>query len=308
MVVSELESLIAQGLEQRCVPGMAVSLIEGGEVASTHCWGVRSTLSPEPVDGRTIFEAASMGKALVGYVTLRLVEDDVVDLDRPLTTYLATRHVADARIDLITARHALSHQTGLWRDSWEAPPYFERDPATGFKYSNERIHYLQVALEEITGATLQNLAQRLVCDPLEMGDSSFMWRHDYETKTALPHDEAGKVLEKWRPDAPLGPTSLHTSAPDFARLVAALLDRRARPGKLSADWIAEMLRPQVEVHEAWGGGPPDPGSFWGLAWGVQLTDPTSFWNWGWNDGFLSFAVGWPNESRGLVAFTNGMNG
>lgn len=308
MNFSELETLVAEGLEKRCVPGVAVSLIEGGGVESTHCWGVRSSETAEPVEGETIFEAASMGKALVGYVTLRLVEERVLDLDRPLATYLNSRHVADPRIDLVTARHALSHQTGLWRDSSEAPPYFERDPARGFKYSNEGIYYLQLALEEITGATLESLAQRLMWEPLDMRDSSFIWRHDYEVKTALPHDETGKALEKWRPGTPKGPTSLHTSAPDFARVVAALLNRPARHGVLGGDRIAEMLSPQVEVHEVWGAGPPDPGSFWGLGWGLQLIDPGSFWHWGWNDGFLSFAVGWPGENRGLVAFTNGMNG
>jgi hypothetical protein len=128
-----------------------------------------------------------------------------------------------------------------------------------------------------------------------MLDTSFVWRGDYEDRAATPHDEDGKPLEKWRPDAAWGPGSLHTTAPDYARFVAAA-------PSLDDEW----LTPQIEVHEAWRAGPPLSGSTWGLGWGLQ--DDGSSWHWGWNVGFLSFAVGWPAQRRGIVAFTNGQDG
>lgn len=306
MNLPELDALLARSLHERSVPGASVSLIKGGEVVSRSC-GLRSSDSQGRCSPDTVFEAASMGKAMTGYLAMRLVERGNLDLDEPLSR-VARGKVDDPRFRSITARHALTHQTGLWRDDWDSPVYFEHDPGVCFKYSNAGLQSLQEALEELTGRSLQDLADELVWTPLGMEDTSFIWRPDYETKAATPHDDAGSVLEKWRPETALAATSLHSTAPDFARLVAALLEPDRHPDGLRPVGVEEMLRPQVEVHEAWGGGPPDPGSAWGLGWGIQPTELASFWHWGWNDGFMSFAVGWPEQTRGVVAFTNGMNG
>lgn len=305
--LGELDAVLAHSLRERSVPGASVSLIEAGEVVSTRSRGERSSHTQDPCSPDTVFEAASMGKALTGYITMRLVERGDLDLDEPLS-HAGRVRIDDGRVDSISARHALTHQTGLWRDDWSAPAYFEHDPGVRFKYSNAGVYALQEALEDLTGLSLQDLARELVWAPLGMKDTSFTWRADYETKAATPHDDAGSTLEKWRPETALAPTSLHSTAPDFARLVAALLAPDRYPDGLGPAGVEEMLRPHVEVHEAWGGGPPDPGSSWGLGWGIQPAKPASFWHWGWNDGFMSFAVGWPEQARGVVAFTNGMNG
>ena len=278
----DLASLIGEECKRRHVPGVSVATIEDGRLARTSAFGV-----PEDI----VFEAASMSKPVTAYVAMQ-----VLDLDEPLLRHLRRSYLDDPRLEVVTARHAMTHQTGLMRDSSESAPYFERDPLIGFKYSNEGIQLLQNAVEDCAGRTLEELSSEMVFEPLGMSDSSFLWRNDYDASAATPHDEDGKPLEKNKPQVAWGPGGLHTTASDFARFVAAA-------PSLHDEW----LTPQIEVHEVWGAGGPERGSTWGLGWGLQASDG-SFWHWGWNIGFLSFAVGWPADRRGVVVFTNGQNG
>ena len=291
--MSELESVIADELAKRHTPGVAVSAVEDGAVSWTLCVGTRG--SGLPVEDRTIFEAASMSKPVTACVALHLADDGLLDLDKPLASYTSRWWIDDPRIDAITARHALTHQTGLWQDSNETAPYFERDPVIDFKYSNTGIEYLQFVCEEIAGESLEALASRIVFEPLGMADTSFVWRESYETTAATAHGDSGEPLEKWKPTVPDASSSLHTTAPDYGRFVAAV-------PSLNDEW----LTPQIDVHEAWGAGPPLPGSTWGLGWGLQADG--CYWHWGWNIGFLSFAVAWPAQRRGIAVFTNGQDG
>ncbi len=254
-------------------------------------------------DGRTIFEVASMSKPIAAYVTLALVAQGALDLDVPLVGYSRALAPDDDRIDAVTARHVLTHRTGLWCDQNPGPLYFEKDPDTGFKYSNAGFNFLQAVVEDAFGESFDALAQRLVFDPLEMASSSYVWRADYDDRTALPHDGGGAILgEKWRPDVAWAPGSVHSTPDDYARFLRALLQR---DGPVPRELVDEMLSPQVEVHESWEMGPPASGSSWGLGIGLQSD---SFWHWGSNEGFKSFAAAWPEDGAAIVVMTNADRG
>src|SRR5258706_14544904 len=63
-------------------------------------------------------EAAFMSKPIFAYVVMKLVDEKLLDLDRPLVQYFRPDWFADdPYIDRITARDALRHSTGLpnWR-------------------------------------------------------------------------------------------------------------------------------------------------------------------------------------------------
>jgi CubicO group peptidase (beta-lactamase class C family) len=302
MDLGALDSQVSQALQERVVPGVSVAAV-GTKSLACRSWG--SAGPGRPMTERTIFEAASMAKPVTTYVALTLVADGSLELDTPLCRYARRKYVEDPRIEIVTARHAVTHQSGLWVETNDAPPHFEKDPAVEFKYSNVGFMYLQSVIEETTGEAFDVTAER-VLRQLGMNDSSWVWRADYEDRFATPHDDRGAVLgEKWRPDVGWAPGSLHTTAGDYARFIQAVLTRR---GPAPARLVNEMLRPQIEVRESWGGGPPGAGSWWGLGIGLQTSEPQSFWHWGWNDGFLSFAAAWPAEEWGVVSLTNGMNG
>jgi CubicO group peptidase (beta-lactamase class C family) len=113
-------------MDRRHVHGVAATVLDASG-SHSHAWGV----APD-----AIFEAASMGKAVTGYVTLALVAQGSIELDVPLVRYSRRLAPDDDRIEIVTARHALTHRSGLWCDQNPGPLYFEKDPDGEFKYSN----------------------------------------------------------------------------------------------------------------------------------------------------------------------------
>ena len=84
-------------------------------------------------------KAQSMSKPVFAYVVMKLSEDGALDLDTPLTTYSRERLlVNDSRLDRITARHVLSHTSGLqnWRSASE-PLSIHFTPGERWLYSGE---------------------------------------------------------------------------------------------------------------------------------------------------------------------------
>jgi len=118
-------------------------------------------------------------------------------------------------------------------------------------------------------------------------------------------------MQKRRPSMAFAPASLQTTAEDYGRFVAALLE-----GKLiGAPMLGEMWKPQIAVSpscvECPGPVPAErsPQVFWGLGWGIDNTSQgTSVWHWGDNDVFRSYVVAWPAKKTALVFFTNSVNG
>ena len=101
-------------MEEATVPGLSLTLIRGAEVFTSRAFGVRSSVSREPVTQDTVFEAASLSKPVFAYAALKLCEAGVLDLDTPLAGYLPEPYLPDEpRLELVTMRHVLSHTSGL---------------------------------------------------------------------------------------------------------------------------------------------------------------------------------------------------
>jgi CubicO group peptidase (beta-lactamase class C family) len=247
------------------------------------------------------------------YAVMKLVDAGKLDLDRPLTAYLpGTYDVgADPRLGLITARHALSHTTGLpnWRTGALT---IQLPPGTQFSYSGEGIVYLAKVVEHITGEPFEAFMQRTVFGPLGMTSSSYDPPSD-AAGAATPHDMWGEPIEQPRPlSRDRNPAAgLRTTAGDYARFVIAVL----RGTGLSPAARARMLTPQIHVIDGGPGsiGRPDPRPLrdltWGLGWGLAATaGGTAFWHWGDNDSAKAYVVALEEARSAVVVFANSANG
>ena len=303
------EALLAL-MSEAGIPGMSAALVADGEVIWDVALGVSNRDSNAPVTAETVFEAASLTKPVVAFATLRLVERGTIDLDTPLWTYAPYERLAhDERGRRITARHVLSHTTGLPNWARDEPLATSRDPGTRWGYSGEGFVFLQHALESITGRPLQGVLEREVFSPFEMTNSSVIWRDDYDRTAATGHDADGAPVEKRWPgptrDAANAAASLHTTAGDYGRFLAAVLEGRGMQPRT----LIEMLSPVAQVEQRRGGEEHAVNLQWGLGWGLQNGDrSTAFWHWGDNGTFRCFAIGYPTRRSGLVYLTNSENG
>lgn len=327
-LASHLEDLLPQLVARTHVPGVSMVIIRNARIVWQREFGVADRTSGSPVNTETIFEAGSMSKPVFAYVVMKLVEDGVLDLDRPLSSYTGERLVAaDERSDLLTTRHVLSHTSGLpnWRSSSD-PMAFAFTPGDRWSYSGEGYSYLQSVVTRLTGRVDPDLcgtyeAGVKVCatdidpfmrarmlTPLDMASGSYVWNDLLERHAARAHDSTGSFFAKGAANAAdaaryAAAGGLFITPTDYARFLIAVV----APGdpdsfRLTRNHITEMLRPVVKV----GNTPP---SSWALGWQVLHTDYGDvIAHGGDNPGFHSFSAASVERGTGMVIMTNGDSG
>ena len=157
-----------------------------------------------------VFQAASLGKPVFAYAVLKLAQQGMLDLDRPLVDYLpqgyghvqnwnagnsnrATDTVTAPELQAVTVRMVLLHTSGL--PDWAGGPLtFQSKPGTRWNYSGEGFVLLQKAVEAATGLTLQTLMQQQVFEPLGMAHSSYAADEALVAQLAPGTLPGGKVI------------------------------------------------------------------------------------------------------------------
>jgi CubicO group peptidase (beta-lactamase class C family) len=279
------------------IPGLAMAVVQSGRVTWAAGFGTVNDGARSPVDTATIFEAASLSKPVFAYLVLRLADRGAFDLDRPLHEMLEYPRLAhDERYRRVTARIVLSHGTGL--PNWGGDTLRLRfDPGTAYGYSGEGFVFLQKALEQVTGRPLDELARQEVFQPLGMTRSSFVWQERFAGNAAYGRNWRWHVAPVHHYVEANAAASLLTTAPDYARFVAAVLTGR---GLSPTTWRAYL----TPVRES------SPGIFVGL--GIRVEDGPDgriFYHSG-NNGrrFTCYMTGDVASGLGLVYFTNASNG
>lgn len=310
------------------MPGLSIALVEDGALIWRRGFGFQDIITREPVDHDTIFEAASMSKPVFAYAVLKLHEKKALNLDAPLTRYSPDRFLAgDPRLDLITARHILSHSSGLqnWRSTQE-PLKIHFTPGKKFLYSGEGYYYLQSILTYLKGqvitadcATYEGDLRVCATDidrylktnilfPFGMSSSGYVWNEALARRTARPHDASGLPMEKKKPSATdaaryASAGGLHTTPSEYAKFLIEILDPRPTDNfRLEKRTLKEMLRPHVKTDYAFQ-------SSWALGWQISHRPYGDLVQHGGdNAGFHSFAVASAERKSACVVMTNGENG
>jgi CubicO group peptidase (beta-lactamase class C family) len=319
--VATIERLTPLLMVELHVPGVSIAVVRDRKLAWTKSWGVADVRTGTPVTSETLFEAASMTKAVFATSVLKLVEQRKIDLDRPLSEVVEPPSVPFQEERLrITPRMVLSHTSGLpnWRKGGE-----ERDgplpvlfaPGSRFGYSGEAIFQLQRVVEKVMGEPIEEHARRTLFAPLGMASTSYVWTAALDSRLASGHGADGTFLARARYTRANAAYTLVTTASDYARLIVALLDPEgSAPNGLSRAGVASMLRHEVPVAVR---DPIErPGRargeevFWGLGWSLNTTASGDIVHHsGANStGFRCFGQFSPGRGSGIVILTNGLGG
>ena len=222
------ESELALWMKAACVPGLCAVLVRRGRIAWVHAAGIAKAGTNQAIDRDTMFEAASVSKAVFSYLMLQLADTGVLDLDKPLADYMRPTYLPDdAALTPITPRHVLTHTSGLpnWGEDNKPETFLPQfAPGTRFSYSGEGLFWLQLVAEHLTGQGLDALARRLLFEPAGMTRSSFAGYTD-ETNVAWMHS-GGRLAKSqdWR---------------DVAAFVRSVAQASGKPVRdwTQADWI-----------------------------------------------------------------------
>ncbi len=321
-IPATLDRIVPDLMQTHHVPGVSVVGIEHRQIAWHREYGVRQAGTDKRVDQNTVFEACSLSKTPLAYLTLLLVERGKLDLERPLVEYLDKPYLDDEpRHKQITARMVLSHTTGFpnwrkggWRKGGPLPIVF--DPGTRFGYSGEGFLYLQRVIERITGAPLEKYVRSELFGPLGILSNSYVWQQRFADNAAAGHDAGGKVKANrtlFR-DANAG-YSLYCTPTEYALLLLEILstDRRACHA-LSAASIDAML---TRTTKATGrtpvdriGEPRGKDVWWGLGWALdEAANGDRAYHSGSNGtGFRCYCEFDRQTDSGLVIMTNAVGG
>jgi CubicO group peptidase (beta-lactamase class C family) len=328
-------------LELASVPGLALGVVDGRQ-AWRRGFGRAIRETAQPVSEETVFEAASLGKPLFAYAVLRLVDAGVLDLDHPLYDYLPIADANNPRMKRVTARHVLSHTTGLsnWRQRLSSLEP-AADPGKQFSYSGEAYFYLQRVVEVLSGKPFGRLMREQVLDPLGMNQSDYVWQPEFEARMAAGYDgqqnrldvqgaigrrtaaiarDWGKPLTDWRyedaaravqlvnPEWPVIPLYMVPNA------AASLLTTVSDYARFLARVVGEgsqglALAPATRRAMVTPQVQLNSALHWGLGWGIQRDEYGEvLWHWGANNSFRNFVIADAANGRAIVVFTNSENG
>ena len=108
----ELARLTAQKMAEYHIPGVAMGLLNNGQV-TTRTFGVTNIDDPQPITTETLFALASISKTVTATAMMRLVGQGKVDLKAPVRQYLPDFRVKDeAASRSVTILNLLTHTAG----------------------------------------------------------------------------------------------------------------------------------------------------------------------------------------------------
>ena len=188
--IEALDAFVTEQMGRLHLPGLALALIEDGQIVYEQGYGVADT-SGRAVTPHTPFILASTTKQLTGLAVQQLVRDGKLELDAPISRYLAIFQAADEAHRSITVRQLLGHTSGFStaqgratltmdggpEDTLEANARrlagekLNREPGTTYEYSNANYDLLGYLVQEVTGAPYAQYLHAHVLDPLGMQET-----------------------------------------------------------------------------------------------------------------------------------------
>lgn len=242
---ARIEALMAR--EQ--VVGLAVAIVERGEVTHMGAYGLRNRENALPLETNTIMYGASVTKAAFAYMVLQLVDEGRLDLDRSIADYLPRPLPAyedyadlagDERWRLLTPRILLSHRSGLANMRWLEPDQrlrFHFTPGEHYAYSNEGFWILQTVLEQGLGLDIGAEMQRRVFDRFGMTRTSMQWRDDFAGNLADGYAMDGTFEPHDRRDNVAAAGSMDTTIEDQARMWRGMFAGEGLSPAMRAEWV-----------------------------------------------------------------------
>ncbi len=262
----DIDELIEERMTSHGVPGVAVAVVQGGEIIHLEGYG-NADPAGSPVDPDTPFLIGSVSKTFTSLAVYQLVRDQVLSLDQPVVPLLSDIVEEPAGgFESVTIQHLLSHTSGLSiadglagtmkvhtgpdalglriQEIMSRP--LSRTPGEQYEYSNAGAVLLAGVVEQVTGQTFADYLNSDIFGPLGM-DRTFaseagiaaadlatghrQWFGRW-TPTDLPYDLAGV------PNGYIGST-----ARDLARFMQAHL--HGEPDGVMPLTVAEIPEGQV---------------------------------------------------------------
>ncbi|WP_343531369.1 serine hydrolase domain-containing protein [Pedobacter sp.] len=331
---AKIDSTVKRLMGLAKIEGLNLAILNNNKAVLVKSYGFKNKPQNALMDTATIVYGASFSKAVFGYLMMKLVEEKVIELDRPLYQYLKKPianypYFADLRNDdrwkFITARMCLSHTTGLPNVKWFNPITNEPDslgtikiyftPGSKYAYSGEGFRLLQLVVEEITNKNIEQLAQEKIFQPLHMTRTGYTWHESFgDDNVAVGHLENGYIDQKRKRSEPVAGGSLVTTIADYAKFIEQVMQQKGLDGEM----YQEMLSPQIRIHSVTQFPPITYETThendavklsYGIGWGLlQCPYGKAFFKEGNGGSWRNYNINFPNKGTSIIIMVNSENG
>jgi len=310
------------------IPGVSIAVIKDFEIHWAKSYGIADVETSEKVNTDTLFQAASISKAVNAMALLKAVQEEMLSLNDDINSILKSWQIPQSSStegQIITPLTLSSHTSGLG-DGFGFPGYNPsnpipttiqilngdklsnvgpvlpvRPPMTAFHYSGGGATILQLALTDVFGKPYPDILRETVLEPVGMTQSTFEQplSPERDKNAARAHDHEGKSMgEKWRVYPELAAAGLWTTPTNLATFAIEVQKslRGEANNVLSQTMIKEMLSPVGIGDYAVGFSVTREGQGWYFSHGGS--------NWGFNCFLKAHKV----KGYGFAIMTNAQNG
>jgi len=259
---SEIDRTLREGMERRKIPCVAAMVASQDKILYSGAFGKRDLASGIDIQPDSIFQIASMTKAITSVAAMQLVERGKLKLDEPVARHLpelAKLNVIDGflpsgqpvlrpAVKPITLRQLLTHTSGFAYPTWSeemfkytqatgplpsgvvaplVPLVFEPGTRWQYGYSADWTGRL---VETVSGLNLEQYFQRNILRPLGMNDTTFIFpANKFDRLVSQSRRQNGGPLEEVPRTLPAKPAAfnggggLTSTAPDYIKFMQMIL-------------------------------------------------------------------------------------
>lgn len=254
-----------------------IAIMSKNRIIYSEGFGMRNREDSLPIRKNTQFNIGSISKIFTAAAVLLLVDDGLVNLDQPVTTYLPDFAATDERYREITVRMLLNHTSGLpgtnGKDAFGAqknPSYvaetldflaadgIKHKPGSISVYCNDGFTVAEALIEKTTGKSYATFLTKRIFKPMQMKNSSCFFK-DGNTNIALVYNQTTGLPKPVEYVSVLGSGGITATAEDLCRYATVLYRNRL----FSDSSLAEYMKAQYGAETALG---VLPGFNCGLGW------------------------------------------
>jgi beta-lactamase class C len=248
--------------------GLAVAIIEDGELRFVRTYGVADRTTGANVNVETMFRWASVSKTATGALAAKLADEKALDLDAPISGWPNSLRLPQQAETRLALEQLLSHQTGLTKNAYDekledgqspgalrgqlAKAPLQCQPGTCHTYQNVAFDAASEILAQAAKTPFDQAVSDRFFRPLGMTSATFGMAGLTGAKDwARPHKnaEVRRLKENyWRVPAAAG---VNSNILDFATWMQAMMG--ARPDVLPAPALQRARTLRTATPELYSG-------------------------------------------------------
>ena len=247
--------------------GLAVAVVEDGELRFVRTYGVADASTGAPVTPHTLFRWASVSKTATGALAAALAKDGAVDLTRPVAAWRTSLRLPGGAEERVTLEDVLAQRTGLTKNAYDekleegqspqllraslAAAPLQCEPGTCHTYQNIAFDAASEILARAANEPFADAVEDRFFRPLGMVSAGYgMERLTGARDWAKPHrgTQVRPVKEAyWRVPAAAG---VESDIVDFATWMQAMMGNR--PDVLPEPVLQLAHQPRVRTEPLYG--------------------------------------------------------